>query len=315
MKELFLGEVIKQRRLDLGLTQEQTCEGICDPITLSRLETGKHLPAHNRVKALLQRLGLPDDRYYALMSAQELELNTARKELLACSCQFMDAAAGQKKQLWHQAMTQLHRLEELAENNDHITWQCIMSRKALLGREDGPYSPEEQLNILLEALHLTVPNFDPEKIEIRRYTVEETRLINQIANIYSRIGDHSKALELYDQLLRCVQKNNDNLSNYTSHLTLIAHNYACELGRQKYYSKAIEIAEQGRQVSLKYADYQFFPGFLAILGECYYFLGQLEKSKRLSIQAHYLYEALGDECGLERIDPDIQKRFQFEFSI
>ena len=41
MKNVFLGEYIKQRRLDLGLTQEQLCDGICEPMTLSRLENGK----------------------------------------------------------------------------------------------------------------------------------------------------------------------------------------------------------------------------------------------------------------------------------
>jgi hypothetical protein len=33
MKNVFLGEYVKQRRLDLGLTQEQLCDGICEPMT------------------------------------------------------------------------------------------------------------------------------------------------------------------------------------------------------------------------------------------------------------------------------------------
>ena len=57
MKNVFLGEYIKQRRLDLGLTQEQLCDGICEPVTLSRLENGKQTPSRNRINALLQRLG------------------------------------------------------------------------------------------------------------------------------------------------------------------------------------------------------------------------------------------------------------------
>ena len=68
MKNVFLGEYVKQRRLDLGLTQEQLCYGICEPMTLSRLENGKQTPSRNRINALLQRLGLPDDRYFALLS-------------------------------------------------------------------------------------------------------------------------------------------------------------------------------------------------------------------------------------------------------
>ena len=81
MKNVFLGEYIKQRRLDLGLTQEQLCDGICEPMTLSRLENGKQTPSRNRINALLQRLGLPDDRYFALLSKNELEM-LFRKKLL-----------------------------------------------------------------------------------------------------------------------------------------------------------------------------------------------------------------------------------------
>lgn len=41
MKELFLGEAVWQQRLAMGLTQEELCEGICEPITISRFENGK----------------------------------------------------------------------------------------------------------------------------------------------------------------------------------------------------------------------------------------------------------------------------------
>ena len=56
MQNFFLGDYIKQKRLDLGLTQEQLCDGICEPMTLSRLENGKQTPSRNRINALLQRL-------------------------------------------------------------------------------------------------------------------------------------------------------------------------------------------------------------------------------------------------------------------
>mgnify|MGYP005965513103 CR=1 FL=1 len=85
MKNVFLGEYVKQRRLDLGLTQEQLCYGICEPMTLSRLENGKQTPSRNRINALLQRLGLPDDRYFALLSKNELEMEALQKEIVACN--------------------------------------------------------------------------------------------------------------------------------------------------------------------------------------------------------------------------------------
>lgn len=315
MKELLLGEAIKRRRLELRLTQEQLCEGICDPATLCRLENSRQTPSHNRIKALLQRLNMPDDRYYALLSPHELELRNMRKELAACHSRFARAETGQKRQMWELAMEQLHRLEGLAEEDDAITRQFILSHKVMLGGPDGPYSFEERWVMLLEALRFTVPKFDLEKIGGRRYSVDETRLISQIALAYSNEGEHTKALELYGQLFDYVWKHDDLLSNFASHFTLIAHNYALELARCARYQSAIEIAEQGRRASVDYGYYQFLPGFLAIMGECYYWLGEEGKSKKLCIQAHYIYETLGDEHNLRFIDPDIKSRFQFEFPV
>ena len=85
MQNISIGECIRQRRKELNLTQEQVCDGICDPVSLSRIENGKQTPRRSVINALLQRLGLPDDRYYALVSENELEIEALKKEILACN--------------------------------------------------------------------------------------------------------------------------------------------------------------------------------------------------------------------------------------
>lgn len=74
MKNIPIGAYIRQQRRTLKLTQEQVCDGICDPVTLSRIETNKQTPGRNLLNALLQRLDMPDARYYALSSNHELEM-------------------------------------------------------------------------------------------------------------------------------------------------------------------------------------------------------------------------------------------------
>lgn len=313
MQQISLGEAMKQRRLELGLSQEIVCDGICETATLSRLENGRQTMSYNRVKALMQRLNMPDDRFYALLSQQETELDNARRELLSHYVRFARAGEKQKRQTWRLAMEQLQRLESLAEKEDTITQQLVLSYKALLGREDGPYSLEKRLEMQLTALRLTVPKFDLEQLSRRRYSLDETQLMNQVAGTYSINGDHSKAIRLYQQLFDYANKCSDRLSTYANYLTLIAHNYSRELAIRKYYYKAVEVAEQGKCTSVNYGFYQYLPGFLAIIGECYYQLGEEEKSKKLCVQAHYLYEVLGDERSLNIIDPDIQQRFSIKF--
>lgn len=48
MKEFPIGEVIRQRRIELGLTQEELCEGIYEPPTMSRIETGRQTPSDRK---------------------------------------------------------------------------------------------------------------------------------------------------------------------------------------------------------------------------------------------------------------------------
>lgn len=315
MRELLIGEAIQRKREELGLTQEQLCEGICEPVTLSRLENGKHSTGHNRMKALLQRLNMPEDRYYALVTPQEEAIRTVRKEARSCISRFQRAAGEQKKQAWKLAMKQMEKLEELADEDDNITRQFILRFRVSLGTEDGPYPPNECLSMLEEALRLTIPKFDLKKVGTHRYSADETEIINQIAGTYSNAGKHEQALELYHRLLTYIRKDMDQLPNYAPHLTLCAYNRARELALCEYYHEAIQAAEEGKQVSIDYAYYQFLPDFLALLGECYYQVGEKGQSRRRYLQAHYIYEVLGDQRSLKIIDPDIRERFGSRFSI
>lgn len=115
MKQIYIGEAMKNRRLELRLSQDEVCEGICEVMTLSRLENGRQTPTHNRIKALMQRLNMPDDRYYALLSTQELELDNTSKELSACVSRFSCSTGEAKEAARTLAMEQLHRLESLAD--------------------------------------------------------------------------------------------------------------------------------------------------------------------------------------------------------
>lgn len=216
MKNVFLGEYVKQRRLDLGLTQEQLCYGICEPMTLSRLENGKQTPSRNRINALLQRLGLPDDRYFALLSKNELEMEALQKEIVACN-------ATEKVP---EGFEKLAQFEKLADPDDQIAQQFALRSRVLLGRLDGRYTPLEQIDLLMQAIQLTVPRFDLESIESFLYTRDEITIINQIGLAYSDAGQNKKAAEIYYQLLKYVRKHFKETITSIGVLPLVLYNYA-----------------------------------------------------------------------------------------
>lgn len=86
MNCIYIGTFIKQRRKELKLTQEQVCSGICDPVTLSRIENGKQTPSKSVISALLQRLGMPEARYYVLESKKRVGNRSTEKGYYCLWC-------------------------------------------------------------------------------------------------------------------------------------------------------------------------------------------------------------------------------------
>ena len=303
METIFIGNYIRQRRRELNLTQEQLCAGICDPATLSRIETGHQTPTRARLNALLQRLGLPDTRYYAIVSKNELEIEALKKEITACN--ILDRV--------DEGFEKLAQLEELAEPDDTLTLQFILRTNALLGRLDGRYSQAEQLELLLRAICLTIPQFQMEAISSFLYTFEEAKIINHIAGIYSNSDQLEKAIFIYEQLLNYIRLHYQEILTENGLLPLVLHNYARALALNKQYRESIRIAEDGWQSCIRYGHHQFLPGYFAIMGECYHFIGDDIQSKKFYTFAYYLYNALGNKRNLSAVVKESKEYISLEF--
>lgn len=309
MEQLFIGELIRQRRLELGLKQCELCEGICEPVTMSRLESGKQTPGSNKLRMLMQRLGLPEERYYALVSKNELRISELQTEIVSSNV-LHDSLRGLEK---------IEELEAIAEPNDNQVRQFILRSRAILGKlVDGkvePYLPEEKLEMLSEAIRLTSPYFDIDHIGKGLYCVDEVKVINQIAGVYSEQGNNEQALQIYVQLIDYIKQHFQNVKQSGGLLPLVSYNYARELDLDGQYEKAIEIAKLGWEACVQYGQYASLPCTLEIIAECYHFLGDDEKSKDYYRQAYYLYKAVGRNHGIELVRSETQQYFGSNFQL
>lgn len=308
MEKYFIGEIIRQKRTELGLKQCQLCEGICEPTTMSRIESGKQMPGLNTLKNLLQRLGLSDERYYALVSKNEMQIADLQTEIVSANV-FKDPQRGLPK---------IAELEELADPDDHLLHQFILRSKVLLGKKENgqiiPYTYEEKLDMLFKAIRLTVPNFDIDAIADGLYSVDEAKVINQIATVYSNHGESQKVIHIYDQLLQYIKKHFQNILQSGGLLPLVAFNYARELDLIGRYTDAIEIAETGWKACTQYGQYRYLAPTIAIIAECNHFLGDDSKSKEYYRQSYYIYKAVDDERGARVITAEAKKYFGEDFS-
>ena len=304
MQNFLLGEFIRQRRLDLGLTQEEVCNGICEPITLSRIENGRQTPSRSRINAILQRLDLPDDRYYALLSKDELEIEALEKEIVACNV------------VWRveEGFAKIAQLEKLSRPDDHLTQQFILRSKALLGKLIRQYTSEEQLQLLMQAIQLTIPSFSLDEIEGHLYTKDEIKIINQIANVYSDSGNNKKAADIFYQLLKYVRKHYQETITSTGILPLILYNYARVLDLCGRYEEGAQLALEGKDACIKYGHFQLLSGCIEIYAECNHFLGNDAESAKAYRQAYYICQAIGWQKDLEITKQEAKKYLGLEFS-
>ena len=307
MQSMLIGEYIKKSRMDQGMTQEMLCEGYCAVSTLSRLESGKVVPSHTLVHALLQRLGLPEGRYFALLGKDEAAAEALKNDIRADEIRFHKASADRRPKIREEAREKLEELEELTEEEDRITRQYILNAQVTLGGPEGPYSARERLDMMMEAIRLTVPRFDLEDIGAFRYSINETTTINQIAIAYADAGEREKAIGIYSQLLSSIEAHDRDLPGFANHFCLVAHNYAIDLGLEGRYEEAAALAERGWDLCVAYGDYQFLAGFLAILAECSFFMGEKEKSAGLYHQAYSLYTALRDDKNRENMRREMRE--------
>ena len=308
MREMFIGEIIRQKRLESGKTQEALCAGVCDPSTLSRIEAGKQAPSRNVANTLLQRLGQPYDRYYTSLTSSEAEAEALRTKIDGCAARFQQSLGEEKRQARLEALEHLDRLESLMKNEDNITRQYILAARAALGGAAGPYRFEVKLNMLLEAIRLTVPKFELEMLGGRLYSIDEAEIISQIAGTYSEAGQHKKAADIFNQLLTYVREHYQNMTDPSWYLSSATLNYARELCLTGRYAEALDIAESGQQLCLDYGYCQSLPGLLAVMAECRYAMGEPERSRTMYCQAYYLFKEADNASGLAHVEESARKR-------
>lgn len=284
MKTIMIGDYIKRRRMELGMTQGTLAKGICTVATLSRLEAGTQTPRRGRISALLQRLGLPDSRYFAVNTKEEVRIEACKKDIIACNA----------LERVEEGFAKLQELEEQLEPDDNLTRQFVQRSRALLGGLDGRYSLPQQMEMLLEAMRMTVPDFVLEELEEHYYTFDEIKILNQLAGLYLAQGQMEEALGLYDRLLNYILNHNQALLCRNGLLPMVLHNYTRALHMARRYEDGIRYAEEGRRACVEYGHYQYLPGFLALLGEGLHFLGEDAKSAERYREAYYLYRVTDD---------------------
>lgn len=291
MKVFNIGELIRQRRIECGFSQEELCYGICEQPTMSRIENGTTTPSRSKLTALLQRLGMVGEKYYALLSENELAVANLQSEITSCIVR-RDFAEG---------LTKLAQLEQLIEADDHILKQFILKSRVALGKEmNGQivcYSFDERLEMLYQAIYMTVPDFTIENIDKFILGSDEIKIINQIATTYVYESRYVESIAIYSRLMNYIEAHLRTLNQETTHppiSILISYNYARVLSMNQQHKEALIFSEIGIKYSIDLRNLSYLAGLLFIKGCSLHYLNDSYNSIKSLHQCYHIYCAIND---------------------
>lgn len=197
-----VGEMIRTMRKAVGLKSKELCRGICSESNMSKIEKGSIHGHMHYVEPILQRLGR-DPLLYCnfFLTEDDFEAREMRDtiHLLLAHREYGKAAELLEKLKTYKAYKFLANSPR--SNSPCANLQFVKRAEATIfaGSLKGSSSDTEAK--FLEALHITIPEFDEDKIRGYPLSIDETCIINRLAGYYMESGDAERAAKIYKALI------------------------------------------------------------------------------------------------------------------
>ncbi len=231
-----LGPVIKNRREELGLTQEDLADGICSVPTLSRIENGERMPTKNHFEMLLQRLGYGSLHLDFFTNRQDFQIHEY-KEKTRRAYIAGDLILAKKH---------FEEFKSLTGERTQIDQQFQILYQVLL--HEDMYSNEEKIKMLEEALRQTCPGYSRNRFP-RVISYEEITLLNNIAICYDNIGNRDRAISILTSVAMFYNQHIVSSEEAVRTQPMILYNLSKYLGQAGEYDKCIDICNYGIQLA------------------------------------------------------------------
>ncbi len=291
------GPIIRNRRVELGLSQEELADGICSVPTLSRIENGERMPTKNHFEMLMQRLGY---------SAMSLDFFTDKQLFLIHELKFKIRQAYVAKDP-SLANRLLDEYKTLIDDDSQIDQQFFALYQTLLNMDR--YTAEELRQRFESALRLTCPGYSNNRLA-RVLSYEEIILLNSIAATYDTPDTRHQAIDILRALKVYYDSQVPNLEEALKTQPMILCNLSKMLGLAGYYDECIEVCDQGIDLARK-------TGRCSFLGKTLYNRawalvkrgkdGDLAAAAQTAVQSRNFFEIMGDTRIIKSVELFMEK--------
>ncbi|MFC0014109.1 MULTISPECIES: helix-turn-helix domain-containing protein [Allobacillus] len=259
-----IGEILKEKRKELLMTQGELSEGICSQAQISKLENGEEIPSSITLYMLAQRLGVDSDYFFKRIESERID--------------YIEDVTEQIRSLVRER-DYINILEIIEDQFNTPLLENVDFRQFLIWHKGVSVyyvhnNKEQALNLMVQALNLRRNN------NHKFLNERELEIMNSIAILFNEDKNYSLSLRVFKQALSRI-KLIPKIKDFTILIRLLygASKSAMSLGK---IEEALEFSERGLKVCSQYET-------LYLLGEhCYQ---KARCLKRLNDKkAEYYYE-------------------------
>lgn len=268
MENYLVGNILKEYRTRLKISQEDLCLDLCAVSTLSRIESGAQVPGRKLIEALFSRMGISrsvpitktdfqreniEFKIGGLVASGNLEISNLLEEYKNCD-----------------------------KNISSLEMQFYLFYKAMADdffEHDG----EKALKKYEEALKLSINDYELNKLpSARLLTKTELLILNNISRTHYFVGNKEMAISLMEFLKSYFEKGimseEEKAKNYHVILFNLENWYGLR-GKTGDLEEALHFCEIAIDECIKYGKLVLFPFHLFNKGCILVKLGRIEEGK------------------------------------
>jgi len=278
-----IGMLIRTLREQAGLTLHKLAKGICSPANLGKIELDDIQGKMQYVVPLLQRLGRDAHIYCPFHLRKEDFLNVQMQDNIHML---------QTRGDYEKSTQLLEKLRDKKAYQSRANLQFIKRVEALNFNRKNPEAKDEYISMLLEALHITCPQYNERDIDRYPLTHDEIILINSLACYYTNTKEYIRSANMFESLLYNLQNAYVDKSEKSKMYGTVIYNYTRCLGRMGQREEALKIIEDGLEFDREWGC--LFGLSELTFNKAYniYMLEDNEKSVPYFMQAYYGITAL-----------------------
>lgn len=262
-----IGDVIKECRLRLGISQEELCGNAIAVSTLSRIERNKIMPHRKNRDYLCQKLGLSE-----MLIPAKIEPDDVRKDEL-------------EKEIIHRSIVGTFAYDTLVdeykklcgENPQPLEKQFVMYTIGVFGlwsKTDW----EKNMNVLIEGLSFTFPNFSFENISDLHnhyFSDIEVLILRLIAYYKYRSGGTKLGVDMILELQKACEEKNHKTYAYSAVLYFVTK----MMNLENRCEEAYEAACKGVDFCVSHGQFYFLQELLMDKGWNLALMGQKKEGR------------------------------------